>query len=105
MSEVETAEAQMTLMDHLAELRTRLIRSFIAIGVGAVLCWIFYDTILDFLLEPYCGTFEDQSDCKLFVQKPTEPFTVKLTVSGYGGLGLALPVVLWQIWRFIAPGL
>ena len=107
---------QMTLLEHLAELRNRLIKSAVAVVVGGVGCWIFYSFILDFLLEPYCQTIpvEDRIDsklfgpeggCKLYVTDPLEPFRVRLTVAGYGGLALAMPVLLWQSWRFIAPGL
>lgn len=106
----------MTLMEHLAELRNRLIKSAVAVVVGAVICWIFYPFILDFLLEPYCRTFppEERVDsalfgpdggCNLFVHSPLEPFSVRITLVGYSGLALAMPVLLWQGWRFIAPGL
>ena len=106
----------MTLMEHLAELRNRLIKSVVAVAVGAVACWILYRFILDFLLEPYCRTFpvEERIDsnlfgpdggCNLFVTSPLEPFNVRMTVAGYGGFALAMPVLLWQAWRFIAPGL
>ena len=106
----------MTLMEHLAELRSRLVKSVVAVAVGGVACWIFYPFILDFLLEPYCRTFpvKDRIDshlfgpdggCNLFVTDPLEPFSVRLTVAGYGGLAAAMPVLLWQAWRFIAPGL
>ena len=107
-------EARMTLIEHLAELRKRLILSFVAIAVGAVVCWIAYDWILDFLLDPYCESLTAEqreqteifgSGCNLFVRNPLEGFTVRLTVAGYGGLALAMPVVLWQVWRFVAPGL
>ena len=108
--------SHMTLMEHLTELRSRLIKSVASIAVGAVACWIAYPFILDFLLEPYCRTFpiEDRIDsrlfgpdggCNLYVTSPLEPFSVRLTIAGYGGLALAMPVVLWQAWRFIAPGL
>lgn len=106
----------MTLMEHLAELRNRLIKSVVAVAVCGVGCWIFYGFILDFLLEPYCRTFPVQEridshlfgpegGCNLFVTDPLEPFSVRLTVAGYGGLAFAIPVLLWQAWRFIAPGL
>ena len=104
----------MTLVEHLAELRRRLIISFAAIAVGAVVCWIAYDWILEFLLDPYCRSLSDdqrsQSEvfgdgCKLFVRDPLEPFTIRLTVAGYGGIIIAIPVILWQVWRFVAPGL
>ena len=106
----------MTLMEHLAELRNRLIKSVVAVAVSAVVCWILYPFILDFLLEPYCRTFpvEDRIDshlfgpdggCNLFVTGPLEPFNVRITLVAYSGLALAMPVLLWQGWRFIAPGL
>ena len=107
-------EQRMTLVEHLTELRRRLIISFVSIAVGVVVCWIAYDQILDFLLDPYCrslpegdrvatGVFGD--GCNLFVTNPLEPFSVRLTVAGYGGLILAMPVVFWQLWRFVTPGL
>ena len=107
-------EERMTLVEHLTELRRRLIISFVAVAAGAVVCWMAYDWILEILLDPYCRSLPetDRSDagftdvgCKLFVRDPLEPFSVRLTVAGYGGLILAIPIVLWQAWRFIAPGL
>ena len=106
----------MTLMEHLAELRNRLIKSVVAVVVCAVACWILYPFILDFLLEPYCRTFpvEERIDsqlfgpdggCNLFVTSPLEPFSVRITLVAYSGLALAMPVLMWQGWRFIAPGL
>ena len=106
----------MTLVEHLAEFRSRLIKSFLAVAVGGVACWVLYPFILDLLLRPYCQTFpiEERVDsglfgpgggCNLFVTDPLEPFSVRLTVAGYGGVTLAMPVVLWQTWRFVAPGL
>ena len=106
----------MTLMEHLGELRNRLIKAIVAVAIGAVGCWIIYPFILDFLLSPYCQTFPveerieshlygPEGGCNLYVTDPLEPFSVRLTVAGYGGLGLAMPVLLWQAWRFIAPGL
>ena len=109
-------DGHMTLMEHLGELRNRLIRSAVTVVVGGVACWIFYSFILDFLLEPYCRTFpiEDRIDsrlfgsdggCNLYVTDPLEPFRVRMTIAGYGGVALAMPVLLWQAWRFVAPGL
>jgi len=104
MAEV-TDDSRMPLMEHLAELRRRLIISFAAIAAGAVVCWIFYDWIIDFLMDPYCEIVSPDEECKLYVRNPLEPFNVKLTVVGYGGIAAAMPVILWQLWRFIAPGL
>tara|TARA_A100001037_G_scaffold299305_1_gene324574 strand:- start:1539 stop:2294 length:756 start_codon:yes stop_codon:yes gene_type:complete len=107
------AEAErMPLVAHLEELRRRLLWSTIAVAAGAVVCWIFYPWILDFLLEPYCQIRDDLGDqtvfgsgCELLVTDPLEPFAVRMTVAGYGGVGIAMPVLLWQAWRFTAPAL
>jgi len=101
----EAHASQMTLIEHLTELRKRLMISFVAIAVGAIVCWILYDQILEVLLRPYCESVNPGDECNLIVTSPLESFSVKLTVAGYGGLAVAIPVVLWQIWRFIAPGL
>lgn len=98
-------DGRMSLVDHLTELRSRLIKAFIAIAIGGIVCWILYPQILELLLDPYCRSLPEDRECQLFVRNPLEPFSVRITVAGYGGLALALPVVLWQIWRFVAPGL
>lgn len=108
----------MSLVDHLGELRTRLIRSVIAVVLGAILVWFFFDPIFDFLSEPYCdlqsGELEELAEeagvegdaCRSFlITDPLEPFSVQLTLAGYGGLILALPVILYQLGRFVMPGL
>lgn len=104
-------------MGHLVELRSRLIKSILAVVAGAVVCWVFYPQILDRLVQPYCDVVPEEAvaeeatrqnlfgGCELLVLDPLEPFSVRLTVAGYGGLTLAIPVVLWQIWRFVQPGL
>ena len=110
MAEIE--KDRMPLLGHLQELRQRLLVSFISICAGGIACWFFYDAILDLLLEPYCeirdGSEPERifgSGCELLVTDPLEPFSVRLTVAGYGGIILSIPMLLWQAWRFIAPGL
>ena len=105
-------DGRMPLVAHLEELRARLLRSVVAIAVGAVVCWILYPRILDLLLEPYCRIRDELGDqpafgdgCELLVTDPLEPFSVRMMVAGYGGLALSMPVLLWQAWRFVAPGL
>src|SRR3981081_1336989 len=96
------------LCEHLAELRRRLIISVIAVFVGGVVVYIVYSHVLAFFLRPYCQILKDHHDhraCTLYVQNPVDQLTIRLKVSFFGGLGLALPVLLWQIWRFITPGL
>jgi len=96
-------EARMTIFEHLAELRTRLIRSVGAVFLGGVLCWILYPQILDFLLKPYCAIGSD--GCGLLATDPLDPLKTRFNIALYGGIALAMPVLLWQIWRFIMPGL
>lgn len=99
-------DGRMPLLDHLAELRNRIIKIAIAIGVGAIIAWILYPQIFDVLLDPYCDLQgASVEDCTLLQTEPLEGFSVRLKVAGYGGLALAMPVVLWQVWRFITPGL
>jgi len=98
-------EGRMSMSEHLTELRRRLIIGFISIGVGAIAAWILYPWIIDLLLDPYCRTLEAGEECQLYVRNPLEPFSVRLTVAGYGGIIFAMPMILWQLWAFVAPGL
>ena len=96
----------MSVVEHLSELRTRLIVSVAAVGVGALVAFALYDRILDFLIEPYCDLpRRPPGPCTLFIQDPLEGFTTRLKVATYGGFFLASPVVLWELWRFVTPGL
>ena len=99
----------MTLTEHLGELRARIIRSALAVTIGMVLVVAFYDQVLDFLLEPYrdlCSSKPpDFCTSELFNFTPTEGLSTRLRVGMYGGIILALPVILWQVWRFIVPAL
>jgi sec-independent protein translocase protein TatC len=95
----------MTLVGHLAELRTRLIRSVLAIAACAIVVYIFFDPIFSLLEAPYCEQFETLDDCQFQIREPLESFSVVLSVSGYGGLLLAMPVILYQLAKFVLPGL
>lgn len=95
-------EGRMTIWEHLAELRSRLIKVLVAVAAGAVVGWIVYPYVLSFLLEPYRNV---DADAALFVTDPLEPFMTRIKVSGYLGIMLAMPVILWQVWRFVTPGL
>ena len=106
--EKATEEGRMSLVEHLTELRTRIIRSVIAIAVGAVIGWFLYTPILDFILEPYCDTLGQacaDGEATLRIDEPLEGLSTRMMVAGYIGIMLAVPVWLWQAWRFIAPGL
>src|SRR5688572_10827964 len=95
----------MSLVEHLTELRRRLVISAAAIGLGAIVAFVFYDQILDFLITPYCDTLPAGSKCTLFITDPLEGFATRLKVATWGGFLLSSPVVLYQLWRFITPGL
>jgi len=102
----DTADGRMSMLDHLYELRDRIIKCFIAIAIGGVAAWFLYPQIFDILLDPYCrlqGSSPD--DCLLLQTEPLEGFSVRLKIAGYGGIALAMPVLLWQVWRFVTPGL
>lgn len=94
----------MTIVEHLAELRTRVIISIVAVAAGAVLAFAFYEPILDVLSGPYCD-IRPADECAFLQTDPLEGFGVRITVSTYTGLALAMPVVLYQLWSFITPGL
>jgi sec-independent protein translocase protein TatC len=100
----------MSLWEHLSELRKRLIIVVIAVVVGAVVSWFFYGHIVEFMLRPYhhfLSAHEQKniSNGQLVISGPLEGFTTRLKVSVYAGLAVASPVIFWQLWRFITPGL
>jgi sec-independent protein translocase protein TatC len=106
------AESRMSVLDHLRELRRRLIIIAIIIVLGAVLGWILYNPILQFLERPYCavnykkrfpGT--DVAGCKLIYTGVLDGFTTRLKVSVIAGAVLTGPLWLYQVWAFITPGL
>lgn len=107
--EQASAADTMTLTEHLAELRVRIIRSALAVAIGMVLIIALYDQVLDFLLQPYVDLCarkpEDFCDPELFNFSPTEGLATRVRVGLYGGIVLAMPVLLWQTWRFIVPAL
>lgn len=98
----------MTLMEHLEELRRRLVISALAVALGSIAGFVLYRPILNFLQEPYrraVASLPETITEKLIVTTPTEPFLAFLKIGLFAGLGLALPVILYQLWRFITPGL
>ena len=97
----------MTLLEHLAELRRRLVISVIAFVGGAIFCYLFYDPILTFLQHPYEVACHSQHHpvCTLTTLAPLQGFTTRLNVCAYGGLVIGLPIILWQLWKFVTPGL
>ncbi|MGB1795816.1 MAG: twin-arginine translocase subunit TatC, partial [Acidimicrobiales bacterium] len=98
-----------TFWDHLAELRTRLIVCAVAVAVGAAVGLVLYSWLLDnFFLPPYCRVLESQGidrPCNLVITEPLDGFRTRIRVSLYVGLVLAMPVLLWNLWRFVTPAL
>lgn len=94
------------LIEHLAELRTRLIHSVLAFVVGMVLCFSVATPIFNFLTAPLCQVLaESGQNCDLIFISPQEGFFVAIRISLLGGFILAFPYIGYQMWRFVAPGL
>ena len=97
----------MTLMEHLVELRRRIIICCVAVAVAAVAGWFLYPTIFRFLLHPY-NQIASQSltgGGSLIALSPLEGFAIRIKLTAYVAIALAMPVILWQIWQFVSPGL
>ena len=93
----------MTLGQHLTELRNRLVVSVLAFTVATIIAFVFYQHILSFLQSPYCHVAP--SNCALYLTSPLGGLSLRVEIAGYGGLFLASPVILFELWRFITPGL
>ena len=100
-------DSSATLIEHLAELRQRLIYSVLAFIVGMIICFTIWNPIFDFLTHPLCSAMavRGHSDCGLILIKLQEGFFVAISISLLGGLVLSFPIIGFQMWRFVAPGL
>jgi sec-independent protein translocase protein TatC len=96
-------EARMGFLEHLDELRTRLIRACLAVGAGMILSFLLSAQIGEIVLSSVLGALPPGS--VLISIKPGEGFAFYLDLSLMGGVVLAAPVIAWQVWRFVAPGL
>jgi sec-independent protein translocase protein TatC len=106
-TKVASPDDRMTLVEHLAELRSRIIRSLLAVVIGIIVLLTFYDQVLNFLRRPYneLCVRKPKLTCDLQFIGPLEGFTTRLSICTYGGIVIALPVIMWQIWRFVVPAL
>jgi sec-independent protein translocase protein TatC len=95
------------LVEHLAELRSRLIKAAMAFIAAMVLSFTIWNPIFNFLTEPLCTAMAQRGheDCGLILIKLQEGFFVAVSISLMGGLALSFPVISYQLWRFVAPGL
>jgi sec-independent protein translocase protein TatC len=107
---------EMTLGEHLRELRTRLFRAVLALAGGAIVGYIVFPHVLELLLAPYCSALEtlgadvaadvdEVRTCRLIALTPLEPFSVRMKTALVIGLFVGGPVIFYQLWRFITPGL
>jgi sec-independent protein translocase protein TatC len=103
--EAELEEGRMPLLDHLVELRNRLMWSIGAIMVAFLICYQFKERIYGFLAHPLAVIFEGQTGRHLIYTGLTEAFFTYVKVSFWAALCLAFPIVAMQIWKFVAPGL
>jgi sec-independent protein translocase protein TatC len=105
----ENPDGRMPLMDHLRELRNRVVKIAIAIIAGAIVSWVFFDRIWDFMQRPYCRAV---GYCKvntlghsLFISNVMDGFYLHIKVSIIAGAVITSPIWLYQLWAFVAPGL
>lgn len=107
-------DGRMPLMDHIRELRTRLIKAVLGVIAGAIIGYIFYRDIFTFLTHPICdltgvrGVGQPTPGCRSGLLTTTGvlgPFSLALKIALFSGLILASPVWLYQVWAFLAPGL
>ena len=96
----------MGFLDHLEELRRRIIYSLIAVAGGCLLCWTYVERLVDLMQRPIVSALHANNlPEKLVYLNPVDPFNLYLKVAGVMGLFVASPFVLYQVWLFIAPGL
>ena len=101
--EIEASRAP--LLEHLIELRTRLIYSLWSFGIAFAICYYFAGHIYDFLVEPFAREVAGQTGRRLIYTAPQEAFFTQIKVALYAAVCVTFPITLNQIWKFVAPGL
>ncbi|CAN5567951.1 twin-arginine translocase subunit TatC [soil metagenome] len=108
---MDSSTGHMSLVDHITELRSRLMRSLIAVAIGATIAWFLYQPMFDLLLGPLRATAPDSdlgqslSGGALLADGPLTGFQVRIQLTTYAGIMFAMPMILWQLWKFVSPGL
>jgi sec-independent protein translocase protein TatC len=97
-------EGRMSVVEHLSELRHRLIVCLVAIAGTAALCYWFAPEIISWFLQFYRDATHGKRNAFIFTG-PLDAFVTRLKVATYGGIVLAMPIWLWELWRFVTPGL
>lgn len=97
----------MSFLGHLEELRARVIRAAIFVAAGFGVCWYYSDKIYGFMQRPIMKALEHNglAGTKLAYTSPTDVFNMYMKIGFFGGIALAAPFILWQLWGFISPGL
>jgi sec-independent protein translocase protein TatC len=106
-------QARMPLMEHIRELRNRVVKVIAAVAVGAIVGWFFYPHIWHFIQGPFCkvpqphtlAVYGGKTSCPLYFNGLFDAFFLKLQICIVGGIILSAPIWLFQLWAFIAPGL
>jgi sec-independent protein translocase protein TatC len=107
-------DGRMAVMDHLRELRRRLIIVIILIALGAIIGWLAYNPIMAVLKHPYCNVpfkhrfgalNQSRQQCNLVFRGPLDGFTIRLKVAVIAGAVITSPLWLYQLWAFVTPGL
>ncbi len=101
--DIEASKAP--LLEHLIELRQRLVRSIIAIAIAFVVCFYFADDIFNLLIIPYERAAGEEREIRLIYTAPQEYFFTQMKLALFGALFIAFPVIANQIYKFVAPGL
>ncbi|MER6830250.1 twin-arginine translocase subunit TatC [Streptosporangium sp. NPDC000563] len=108
-SPAEAGDGRMPLMEHLRELRNRLVIALLGLVAGTIVGFIFFDPIWQFVSAPYCGLPQAQElrsgQCTMLILGVFDSFFVNLKVAAMFGLVVSSPIWLWQIWGFVTPGL
>lgn len=105
MSHDDIEATQAPLIEHLIELRSRLIKALIALGVAFLVCFYFATDIFNILILPYKWAVGDVTELRLIYTAPQEYFFTQLKIGLFGGLFIGFPVIAAQIYMFVAPGL
>ncbi len=106
MKDEDIDGSAMPLVEHLAELRTRIIRSVLALLIGIVITFYFSEAVLQFISGPIADVLRARGeDPRLIFTAPQEKFFVLIRISLLTGLAVSFPVIAYQMWRFVAPGL
>ena len=106
--EVPESDLKMTIWEHIAELRSRLVRALAGLIGGAMLCWAFREKLLDWLTQPYKAAWASRfpnTQMELQTLGPADVLVNYMQLSIVGGVVIGAPVIFYQLWAFISPGL